>query len=409
VLLIAAAIVLSACNNAESRVLTIWTDQSVVALYADYFNAAQDKIKAEVFYFDNVCEQLAETKPKMRPDIVIGNWLNSASTITAFKSIGSAGAGLGSLKSVFYPALLDAGLFKKSQVLLPVSFDIYAAEFSQNHGELLPDPFTINLDDMRTIGAAYNSMQKGVWSRIGFSPLWNEEFLFLATGLDGVNWHEDEPIAWDGERLDAASASLHDWIISANDSIQADDDFAFKYFFEPPDKLAASGRILFAFSRASDFFKLASDRLRTVDFRWIERDDKIIAAENIVYYGVCRGANGEASAVSVFTAWFFRASTQRYFLEQSKATRLNESVFGIAGGFSSVIEVTESVFPEFYPKLLGHTPPDEMIVSPGVFPPFFPEIKERVIMPYLREKIREDDAGKARSLELRLSDWVRTS
>jgi hypothetical protein len=409
VCIIGAACVCGACNLSSAKIVTVWTDQSVVALYADYFNAAQDKYKAEVFYFDNVCEYLSETKPQGResPDIVIGNWLSSVDTLALFKPV-KAYYHNTSFKDVFYPGLLENGSIKDEQVLLPVSFDLYALAFDHNNFALLPDPFSVDISAIQQIASDYNLMQNDVWTRIGFSPLWNDEFLFLTSKLYGVNWSEDQPVSWDADLLEQTLEELREWVIVANDSIEADDDFYFKYFYEPPDKLAANDRILFTFTRVSDFFKLTEEHRDAIDFRWLEYENRIIPAENVVYYGIYRNSRSK-SAATAFTNWFFNADTQQQFLARGKTTRNAESYFGIANGFSAMRAVTETVFPQYYSGMLGHIPPEDKIISPGVFPSFFPEIKERVILPYLREKIRlHDSASKLRPLELRLSDWIRT-
>jgi hypothetical protein len=431
--MVCAALFGAACSFSNAKIVTVWTDQSVVALYADYFNSAQDKYKAEVFYFENVCDYLAETRPQGNesPDIVIGNWLNSADALSLFRPIEPYYQNAASIETLFYPGLLEAGRLKNAQVLLPVSFDLYVLAFDQNNIPLLPDPFSISINDIQTISADYNHMQSGTWTRIGFSPLWNEEFLFLMTELLGVQWQEAapgvaatgaaaprttatlpqtasaEPVSWDNATLETTLESLREWVIVANDSVEADDDFYFKYFYEPPDKLAADDRILFTFTRVSDFFKLAKERRDAIDFRWLEHENRIIPIEEIVYYGVYRNADSK-SAASAFTDWFFNEGTQRNLLARGKTTRSAEHYFGIANGFSTMRAVTETIFPQYYTGMLGHIPPEEKLVSPGVFPPFFPEIKERVILPYLREKIRQNNSPNTRPLELRFSDWVRT-
>ncbi|MDR1231638.1 MAG: hypothetical protein LBK61_09585 [Spirochaetaceae bacterium] len=406
---LACAVFVCAACASGTKVITIWTDQSVVALYADYFNAAQDKYKAEVFYFERVSEHLSATKPQGQgsPDIVIGNWLSSAETLALFKPVKAYFPDT-PFADVFYAGLLENCGIKEEQVLLPVSFDLHALAFDRNNFALLPDPFTVDISAIQQIASDYNLMQNGVWTRVGFSPLWNEEFLFLATELLGVNWIEDQPVSWNIGALEQTLGRLREWVIVANDSIEADDDFYFKYFYEPPDKLVANGRILFAFTRVSDFFKLAEEHRDAIDFRWLEHENRIIPAENVVYYGIYRNSRSK-SAATAFTNWFFDADTQQQFLARGKATRNTESYFGIAGGFSAMRAVTETVFPQYYPGMLGHIPPPDKITAPGVFPSFFPEIKERVILPYLREKIRlRDSSSKLRPLDLRLADWVRT-
>jgi hypothetical protein len=421
---VCAALFGAACRFPDAKVVTIWTDQSIVALYADYFNSSQDNYKAEVFYFENVCEYLAETKPQgnKSPDIVIGNWLNSADTLSLFRPIKPYYQNTASVETTFYPGLLEGSRMKNVQILLPVSFDLYVLAFDQNNRSLMPDAFSVSINDIQQIGADYNLMQNGVWTRIGFSPLWNEEFLFLTTELLGVQWQETapgsagsrtagpdltNPVSWDNEKLEETAELLRKWVVDANDSVQADDDFYFKYFYEPPDKLAAADRILFTLIKVSDFFKLTQERRNAVDFRWLEQDGRIVPRENIVYYGVYRNSKSK-NAAAAFTDWFFNENTQQQLLVRGKTSRSAEHYFGIANGFSAMRTVTETILPQHYTGMLGHIPPVEKIIFPGVFPAFFPEIKERVIIPYLREKIRQPGASDARPLELRLSNWFGT-
>ncbi|MDR0638917.1 MAG: hypothetical protein LBG27_08480 [Spirochaetaceae bacterium] len=402
------------CDSSGKKIVTIWTDQSVVALYAGYFNAAQDTYKAEVFYFDNVSERLAEMKPEEKdgPDIVIGNWLNSSGTIALFRPVMSFYQGSTPLETVFYPGLLEDGRVKDNQVLLPVSFDVQVLVFDRNNAALLPDPFSLSLTGLQEAGTAYNLMQNDVWTRVGFSPLWNEEFLFLSTVLLGADWREANPaaanpVAWDDAKLKAALAMLREWVIIANGSVQADDDFSFKYSYESPDKLAAGGRILFSVMQVSDFFKLAEERRAALDFRWLEHEDRIVPTANVVYYGVCRNM-GSRGAAAAFTNWFFSEEAQNEILAKGRAAQNAETFFGITDGFSAMRGVTETIFTRYYTGMLGHAPPGEKIVSPGVFPPFFPELKERVIIPAIREYIRSNNNGtNTGTLESRLSDWTR--
>jgi hypothetical protein len=409
-----AALLFSAgCDSSNKQILTIWTDQSDVALYAGYFNAEQEAYKAEVVYVDRVAERLAETKPagKDAPDIVIGNWLNSARTIALFSPIApfyQEAKDNALLETLFYPGLLEGGRLKGDLVLLPVSFDAQTLVFDRHNAALLPDPFSLNLAQLQETGAAYNLKQNGDWTRVGFSPLWNEDFLFLSTALFGAGWQEATPLTWDDEKLTAALETLREWVVTANDSTQADDDFAFKYFFSPPDMLTTNGRILFTVMRTSDFFKLAEERRASLDFRWLEHDGRIIPMENIVYYGVYRKPAGKAK-IAAFTGWFFSEESQNAMLAKSRATRHPETFFGIAGGFSAKRSVTETAFTRHYPGMLGHAPLAEKIVSPGVFPPVFSELKERIIIPVLKEQIRSPDGAgiTAGSLESRLSNWAR--
>ena len=62
-------------------------------------------------------------------------------------------------------------------------------------------------------------------------------------------------------------------------------------------------------------------------------------------------------------------------------------MFGIAGGFSGLKAVNELAFPQVYPRLIGRIPPEELLEAPGPFPEAWPEIKDQVLLPWLREAV----------------------
>jgi hypothetical protein len=108
-----------------------------------------------------------------------------------------------------------------------------------------------------------------------------------------------------------------------------------------------------------------------------------------------------------FTQWFFLDDTQRHLMEVSREKRLTETFFGIGNGFSALRTVTEHIFPQFYPNLLGHMPPEDFLSPPNILPRSWTAIKDRVILPYLHDRIRNESRNTIRSLERRLSDWSR--
>jgi hypothetical protein len=66
------------------------------------------------------------------------------------------------------------------------------------------------------------------------------------------------------------------------------------------------------------------------------------------------------------------------------------------------------VFPQFYPGLLGHIPPEEFLYPPNILPRNWVSIKERVILPYLHKRIRaatEEEDGPL-PLEQQIAEWV---
>ena len=401
---IACLIIFISCILGGPSELTIWTDRPEFALYVEYFNASQNKYKAEIRYFESPAQKL--TEPGEIPDIVAASWLKNASTKAAFRPLDNLFKKDGLSRASFYPRLLALGNIDKHQYLLPVSFNIPAIIFTRDFSQSSSKPFTIEMEEIKENGKAYNTINSGVYSRIGFSPSAYDEFIFIAAAIFGSSFREAAPIAWESQALERSIEWIQSWITEANTSIQAEDDFSFKYFYTPPDKLINSGRILFTYMDSSRYFILPEDRRSNLDFRWIGLNEMIPVNEESVFYGIHKKTKA-FSAAKAFTRWFFSSETQRALLEAGKRKRLNETSFGIAGGFSAMKTVTEQIFPQFYPDLLGRLPPESSLSPPNILPRNWMTIKQRVILPYLRERVRHSSREEVRPLERRISDWYR--
>ncbi|AEF82107.1 extracellular solute-binding protein [Leadbettera azotonutricia] len=395
---------LASCGNGDNRAAVLWTDRPEFTFYAEQFNDSQDKYKVEARYFESPAQKL--TDGNENPDIVAASWLKSASTRALFLPLDSLLNRETISQSAFYPRLLALGSIEGRQYLLPVAFNIPAMVFARDHSQLLSNPFTIDMEEIMDRGKAYNTDTNGVYTRMGFSPSWNDEFLFIAVTLFNTGFREAAPLAWDPQALERALVWIQKWINEANTSIQAEDDFAFKYLYDPPAKLVSSGRIFFTYMDSSEFFTLAEDRRTNLHFRWIAEKDVIPLDEWSVYYGIHKKTKAKKAATA-FTEWFFQAETQRRLLDAAKAKRLLENSFGIGGGFSAMRTVTEQIFPHFYPSLLGHMPPESFLSPPNILPRNWMTLKERVILPYLHDKIRHAERDEVRHLERRITDWYR--
>ncbi|GHV69643.1 lipoprotein [Spirochaetia bacterium] len=406
-LCIAGAIFSVSCHLLPSPAAILWTDRPEFALYAEQFNFAQDQYKVEVRYFESPALKLTETGAN--PDIVAGSWLKSSSTRNLFMPLDEILKKDPEMTESFYPRLLALGFIDDKQYLLPAAFNIKALVFARNQNLELSNPFTIGLEEIEEQGKAYNTLNRGAYSRMGFSPAWSNEFLFTTMVLFNASFRESDAagqVAWENSSLDEALGYISRWINEANTNIQAEDDFTFKYFYEPPARLVLSGRILFTCFDSSLLFTLTPEVRENLDFRWIARNETIPLDANAVFYGIAKNGRSKKGA-EAFTRWFFNLETQRFLLEQSKSKRINESSFGIAGGFSAMRTVTEQVFPQFYPGLLGHIPPESFLSPPNILPRNWESLKERVIFPYLQDRIRLKDAEETRPLERRITEWSR--
>ena len=404
VLLLAIIFSFGSCALRSSNTAVIWTDRPEFAFYAEFFNASQNRYKVEVRYFEFPALRL--TEPGDHPDIVIASWLKSATVRGLFRPLDRTFGRNGLSRDSFYPRLLSLGHIDRRQYLLPVSFNIPAIVFARDFSRPPSDFFTMEMEEIKERGRAFNVEARGAYTRMGFSPSFDDDFLFIVTTLFGASFREAAPIAWDDQALDASIRWVQRWISEANTSIQMEEDFIFRYFHEPPDRLVNSGRILFTYMNSSRFFTLPEERRANLDFRWIASNEMIPLYEWDVFLGIHRRTRARGAA-EAFTKWFFNDETQRLLLEAKKNKRLHETSFGIAGGFSAMRTVTEQVFPQFYPDLLGHIPPESFLSPPNILPRNWMLIKERVIIPYIRDRIRHQDRTEVRTLERRVAEWHR--
>ena len=394
----------SSCALGSSDRIVLWTDRPEFALYGGYFNASQDKYKVEIIYYESPAQKLTEGGEY--PDIVAARWLKSSSVRNYFKPLDNLFKKDGLDSSFFYSRLLSLGYMDDRQYLLPVNYNVPAMIFARDSRDRPSNPFTIEMYEIKEQSRAYNVVSNGIYSRMGFSLSSNEDFLFVVASLFGASFREASPIAWDNQSLEQSILWLKSWIAEANVSVQMEDDFAFKYYFDPPDKLVNSGRILYTFMDSFSFFTLPEERRTNLDFRWLAANEMIPLDETSVYYGIIKRTKA-SKAANAFTNWFFSVETQKLFLESAKNNRLHETSFGIAGGFSAMKTVTEQVFPQFYPDLIGRMPPESFLSPPNILPRNWISIKERVVLPYLRERIRFSTREEVRTLERRISDWYR--
>jgi len=382
----------------------IWTDRPEFALYGELFNTVQTQYKVSIKYYENPGQVLGRTRDTA--DIIVGSWLKNSTTGTYFRSLDNLFGAKKLSRNIFYPKLLAVGRIERNQYLMPVSFNLPMLIFSKEKNMELNNPFTIEFDEIKTLSKDFNTVTRGTLTKMGFSPLWSDDFLLTAAVLLGSNFREASPLAWNALALEDSMDFIYNWTNEINTSNQAEEDFTFKYIFDPPDKLIQNDRILFSYMNSRDFFTLSEESKSTLDYRWIMGEDKVPINEDIVFLGMPKRARA-TKAARAFIQWFFTAENQTVILEYSMTNRISENVFGICGGFSALTPVTEQVFPRFYPELTERMPPSDYLMPPNVLPGNWADIKERVILPYLHDRSRTSDTAQVYPLERRLADWVR--
>ena len=192
-LLLALCIFFSSCREEEQKRIIIWTSCAEFAQYTELFNNTHPGSNAVIVYKENPAQELPPAKDELPPDIVIGSWLCTDKTSRQFKSLDYLFDRQTISSSMFYDQLLEAGKVRKNQYLLPVSFNLPAVIFADSNSDFITENYTLTLDQIKAAGLSYNEKnKKGSFSRIGFLPSANDDFLYLTTKLYGVDFREEK-------------------------------------------------------------------------------------------------------------------------------------------------------------------------------------------------------------------------
>ena len=388
---LALSLLSTSCREEPQRRIVIWTSCAEFAQYTELFNSTHPGSNAIIVYKENPAQELPPAKDELPPDIVIGSWLRTDKTGRQFKPLDYLFDRQIISSSMFYTQLLDAGKVRRTQYLLPVSFNLPAVIFSNSNTDFITDNYTLSLDEIKTIGFAYNEKNtKGSFSRMGFIPSANNDFLYLTTKLYGVDFREEkDQITWSDLRLRNAVNYVRDWINTYNGSVKEEQDFAYKYLFMPDYRQVTSDRTLLAYSTSNNIFSNMKAQELDIDYRWIRGDDFIPIEDSFLMMGIYKKTQNEQGATE-FLSWFFDSESQEAILERKLNMNLNNEMFGIADGFSSLRDVTEHVLPVYYNQLLTNLPPAGLLKVPQKLPARWDSYKTVVVEPYLSEAITTD-------------------
>ena len=392
VLLAACTLFFFSCREESQERIVIWTSCAEFAQYTELFNSTHPGSNAVIVYKENPAQELPPAKDELPPDIVIGSWLRTDKTHKQFKSLDYLFDRQTISSSMFYTQLLDAGKVRKNQYLLPVSFNLPAVIFAESNKDYISENYTMTLDQIKAAGLSYNEKnKKGTFSRIGFLPSANDDFLYLTTKLYGVDFREEKgQITWSDLRLRNAVSYDRDWINNTNGSAQDEQDFAYKYLFMPDYRQVTSGRTLLAYTTSNKMFGYMKGQELNIDYRWIKGDGFIPIEDSFLMTGIYAKASNEQGATE-FLSWFFDSETQKAILERKIAMELNNEMFGIADGFSALRDITEHILPIYYNQLLTNLPPAQLLRVPQKLPARWDSYKSVVVEPYLNAAITTDE------------------
>ena len=391
----------------ETRVV-IWTSSAEFAQYVELFNKTHKDNSAVLVYKDNPALSIPPAKDEAVPDIIVGSWLRTETPQKYYKSLSYLFDNKKLTSDIFYQQLLTAGAKKGIQFLLPVSYNLPAVVFSNENKDLIPDNYTLSLQQIRETGSAFNQKnKKNAFTRIGFTPLGNSDFLYLASKIYNSDFREEKGnIVWNNDNLLKTVEELKNWVTTENESARVEEDFVFKYLFMPYYRQVTSGRTLFSYTTSDQLFKALKDQDLGIDYRWIAQDKKLPIEDSFVMMGIYKKAHNIVGATE-FISWFFQSENQRAILERKNNLNLETEIFGIAGGFSAVRDVTEHILPLYYTHLLTNLPPAQMLTPPEQLPARWGTYEDMVVEPYLTSLITATEDTSVTSISELESEWRR--
>lgn len=398
-------LITTACNG-SSEPLVIWTENAEFAGYAELFNATHTDIQVTVRYKENPYGALPPAKDEQKPDIIIGSSHRDNKACQYMLPLDYLFTEQNLTRTDFYEPLIEMGFSQEHQYMLPISFNMPAVIFSTENDMLIPDPYSLSLDEIRDAATAFNIQNNnGIHTQMGFAPIWDSSFLYTAAKLKGISFKEyNGSVIWDQLALKDTVSYLRKWTEESNTSTTAEQDYQYKYLNIPSLKWITGGDTLFAYTTSDVLFTKAPEKLQDIDYRWLQQNGKTPIEDKVIFIGLNKDSHKKREG-ETFILWLLNTDNQKQILEWTRTLNYVSASFGICGGFSSLKPVNEQVFPIFYPKLLGNLPQESELTIPYALPDRWESIKEQVILPYLLDATDTTAENEITSLEDRLSAW----
>lgn len=396
----------TSCSFRKNDTVIIWTNRREFVSYAELFNATNEDVKVLVVYKERPAESLPPAKDETPPDIVIGPWLTSNSVRKNFRPVDYLFSEQQINQSAFYPKLLNTGNINDKQYLLPVSFNLPAVIFSEQNNSYVEENYMLTIDQIRDKASTFNKTNKdGSYSKMGFAPSWNSDFLYLVAKIQGASFSEQgELFSWNQAKMDSTVEYLCSWTETFNSATSVEQDFAFKYLYTPEYKQVATEKCLFAYTNSQELFSIPKEQLQNIDFRWIHQDLKILVEDDMIFLGLHKQSKNSAGA-EAFITWFMQEETQGKLLDRTTSMGLNVESFGISGGFSAIRNVNERIFPLYYEHLQGNIPPAEYIDVVNILPIRWESLKSRIVLPWLESYSDTKQEEVTATMEVLIDTW----
>lgn len=370
----------TACSQAP-RVSTLYSNIPELALYAEIYNASQTSYRIIPEFHGNPQELLmASGSPA---DMVAGNLKMPPQPLDRLASLDFIFDRSGESRKDYYEGILNQGQHQGVQVLLPLSFNL---PLIIGQKDSFPEDWPgvlVEAGDLIAHSSTQNRPQKSP-PVLGYSLRWSNlqvESLLFSSGWTPALTPEgalvippDVP-----EAFFKTLTSMRDM-----NGGSFEDRFTAKYLPGQGLKLLSDRRVIFYPSTLRDHLSLPTGQLDALDFRFPALAGKVWATDDPVMLAFPRGSR-QPEAAGDFAAWLMRKKTQIMLLETSADLQLKS--FGIAGGLSSLYEITEEHITRTTLELTKPVPGRKDLIFPPALSQDWSEFTGQVLHPWISKKI----------------------
>jgi hypothetical protein len=366
-LLLLLLLLIVSCRDRGYSLLTVMTDQKDMILIAEYYNASQDRIRLVLTYDDYISY---DDVTREKPDLVIGKDLNNPLFIEGFSPV--------SPEEGIYPILLRNRNAEGDTTLVPLAFDLPVIVYRKGEADL---PFMMNGEDLKREGSARNREKESLFTHMGFSPLWNSDFLYWYLSSLNISFYGEGDFQYDREKLSAGISSIRDWVSESNVSLEREKYFSDKYRYIPDYKLLQKGLIDFVPMMFSEYSALPGKETASLTYSWFGNGERIPPLD-AVFAGIPLDSDRKKEGEG-FLSWLLSGKNQKDLIRYKGIVSPG---FALFDKFSSRENINRLFLPDAFPGKLN----DRIFLSEQMGelprePENWSAIRKQVLTPWLED------------------------
>ncbi|QEN05453.1 hypothetical protein EW093_12255 [Thiospirochaeta perfilievii] len=360
------------CSENKIETVTLYTDLPHILPFIENFNKHNDDIKI-----------ILELNPKNNYDITIFSGQKDSSQIETADITDLLETGK-IKKELFYSEVLNLAKNDKGEFrVLPLTFDLPGVIYNRHTKK---HPTDINIDD-------FINNKKSI-----FSPYWNSDFiLWFYLSLSPEFNIEDS--YFDKKEFTYTAKTMLNLL---NDDSLNYNDFNNKYLHLSPELLLKDKIIDYYYSTLSNFLNSDINNFKDLAFSFLSKNNLINTADRAVFIGINSNSKKIRSSKKVLT-WMFNKDNQEQFIKENFNSSGLYKLFNKE--LSTLIYVSKSVLPQYYPELRLLMPNNNEISAYLYLPELWDSLKDELLNPMFNDIISlDEDKWEKKYIEY-FNDW----